>query len=238
MIRLFVPLPLGADILLPLDDVQSHYLLHVMRTKEGEAVLAFNGRNGEWETTLQQQKKNVVQLRCIRQMRAQETLRTVRLLFAPIKRGHGDYTVEKATELGATRLSPIITARTIITRVPLARYESIAREAAEQCERLAVPVFDEPQKLVEVLAAWDKAMPLLYCAENGEAEPMLKALTRFPAPIPLAVLVGPEGGFTPEEATLLRGQNFVHPVSLGPHILRADTAAIAALSLIKGAEGS
>lgn len=231
MIRLFVSHSFKDQTPLTLDEKQSHYLLHVMRCGEGDGVLAFNGVDGEWLVRMAMQKKKTIQLIFEKKIRAQTQEPDVQLLFAPIKRGHGDVTVEKATELGVTCLSPVITQRTVVTRVPLERYKAIAIEAAEQCERLSVPQIDNVQKLETVIKNWDHSRPLLWCAEEGEAQPIMTAATVLGGK-PVSILVGPEGGFTPEELTLLRNQVFVVPVTLGPRILRADTAAVAALALV------
>jgi 16S rRNA (uracil1498-N3)-methyltransferase len=155
------------------------------------------------------------------------------LLFAPIKSARLDFLVEKATELGATHLRPVMTERTQADRVNTRRLRETAREAAEQCGRMDVPIVDEPEKLAAVLAKWPGEAPLYLCAESGEAIPMRDAVMAGPG----AVLVGPEGGFSPAEFTHLRGLPFVVPVSLGPRILRAETAAIAALTCWQNAVG-
>jgi 16S rRNA (uracil1498-N3)-methyltransferase len=236
MIRLFTEHSLALETPIPLEEKQAHYLLHVMRLREGETLLAFNGRDGEWEARLAIPKKNTAILTLHKQTRPQIREGDLWLIFAPIKRGHGDFAIEKASELGATKLFPVITDRTIVTRVTTDRMRAIAIEAAEQCERLSVPAIKEPQKLEALLAGWNPAYPILLCAEAGDAEPLADALPAL-APGPVAVMVGPEGGFSEKEFNLLRAQSFITPVSLGPRVLRADTAAVSAISIIQALHG-
>lgn len=231
MIRLFVSADLSPASSFPLDEKQSHYLKHVMRQNDGDEILVFNGRDGEWQATLSITKKNVV-VTTQKQTRQQINEGQLTLLFAPIKRGHGDMTIEKASELGASALYPIITERTVVSRVPTDRYEAIAIEAAEQCERLSVPKIHAAQKLDVLLANWNPNKHILLCAETGDATPIASALASMNMPA-LAVMVGPEGGFSEKEFQVLRALPFITPVTLGPRILRADTAAISALSIIQ-----
>lgn len=233
MIRLFVDAPLTAQANVPLSDKQAHYLNHVMRVGEGEELLVFNGRDGEWRARFMPKKKSA-DIVIAGQMRVQENEKSLHLFFAPIKRGHGDMAVEKASELGVTELTPIITARTITTRVPTERLAAIAIEAAEQCERLSVPVVHEPSRLQDVFANWPKNEKIFLCAEFGAATPIATALQKER---PAGIIVGPEGGFTETEMKWLCAQDFITPVSLGPRVLRADTAAIAAISVIQAVAG-
>ncbi len=231
MIRLFVSADCSASSSFPLDEKQSHYLKHVMRQNDGDEILVFNGRDGEWQGTLAITKKSVV-VTTHKQTRKQINEGQLTLLFAPIKRGHGDIAIEKASELGASELYPIITERTVVTRVPTERYEAIAIEAAEQCERLSVPKIHDAQKLDVLLKNWNPNKHILLCAEAGDATPIATAMASMNMPA-LAVMVGPEGGFSDKEFQVLRALPFVTPVTLGPRILRADTAAISALSIIQ-----
>jgi 16S rRNA (uracil1498-N3)-methyltransferase len=231
MIRLFVSADLSPQSSFPLDEKQSHYIKHVMRQNDGDTLLVFNGRDGEWRATLTINKKSVI-VTTQTQTRAQINEGQLTLIFAPIKRGHGDITIEKASELGASALYPIITDRTVISRIPTERYEAIAIEAAEQCERLSVPKIHEAQKLDALLKNWNEHKHILLCAEQGEATPLASALASMNMPA-YAVMVGPEGGFSEKEFSTLRALPFITPVSLGPRILRADTAAISALSIIQ-----
>lgn len=234
MIRLYVDAPLSPGATLTLPEKQSHYLLHVMRLKEGDALSIFNGRDGQWRATLTQPKKHGAALVLHEQQRMQKDEAPLTLYFAPIKRGHGDLAVEKASELGVTTLIPLLTARTVATRVPLERLQAIAIEAAEQCERLSVPQLMPPRPLESAFADGVAGAPLFLCAEFGEALPIATALEKGR---PAGVIIGPEGGFTPDEMAFLRSQRGIIPVSLGPRVLRADTAAIAALSVIQALRG-
>ncbi len=235
MIRSYIDQPLELNTSITPCEAHAHYLLHVMRVKEGDSVLLFNGRDGEWEAAVKSVKKHDLTLIVTRQTRAQTALPHLQLLFAPIKRGHGDMVVEKATELGITQLSPIITQHTVVNRVPVDRYEAIAREAAEQCERLSVPQIDEPQKLADALKSLGDT-PLIFCAESGKAEPIATAISASKQG-KLAIVTGPEGGFSGEEFEIIRAHKNVIPVHLGPRILRADTAAIAAISIVQAIIG-
>lgn len=231
MIRLFVSADLSASASFPLDEKQSHYLKHVMRQNDGDEILAFNGRDGEWKCRLAITKKHVL-VNAHTQTRPQINEGQLTLIFAPIKRGHGDMTIEKASELGVSALYPIITDHTVVSRVPTDRYEAIAIEAAEQCERLSVPKIHPAQKLDALLAGWNEHKHILLCAEQGEAAPIASALASMNMP-GMAVMIGPEGGFSEAEFAKLRSLPYVTPVTLGPRILRADTAAISALSIIQ-----
>jgi 16S rRNA (uracil1498-N3)-methyltransferase len=235
MIRLFTPQKLAKDAVFDADERQRHYLSNVMRQKSGDMVLLFDGHNGEWQAELKAEK-NHLSFQLKKQTRPQKEEADIGLVFAPIKRGHGDYMVEKATELGVSRLQPVITQRTIVTRVALDRIQSIAIEAAEQCERLSVPEITSEQKLDGLLQGWDAKRPLLLCAEEGKAEPLAHILRSMHEKA-FSLMTGPEGGFAPEEFEKLRGCSFVTPVSLGPRILRADTAVLAALTLAQALKG-
>ncbi len=231
MIRLFVSADLSSASSFPLDEKQSHYLKHVMRQNDGDEILLFNGRDGEWQSTLSITKKQTLATP-YKQTRPQINEGQLSLIFAPIKRGHGDMTIEKASELGASALYPMITDRTVVTRVPIDRYEAIAIEAAEQCERLSVPKIHPAQKLDALLAGWNPNKHILLCAEQGEATPIAAAIASLNMPA-LSVMVGPEGGFSDHEFEKLHALPYVTAVTLGPRILRADTAAISVLSIIQ-----
>jgi 16S rRNA (uracil1498-N3)-methyltransferase len=236
MIRLWVNQPLGSGSSVLSDARQAHYLAHVMRMKEGDSIHLFNGKDGEWASRISKIKKSGASFECEKQLRPQPQDGHLRLFFAPIKRGHGDMVIEKATELGVTHLSPILTRHTIVSRVPVERYQAIAIEAAEQCERLSVPQIDAPLKLQDALAMLENDTRLILCAEQGKAEPLAAVAAQF-AGQSIAILVGPEGGFDPEEFAFLLKQPNITAAHLGPRILRADTAAIAALSIVQSAAG-
>jgi len=249
MIRLFVPDPLaaGAEIAPSLE--QTRYLLTVMRLGLGDEILLFNGRDGEWRAVVIEVAKRGCRLRVGAPTQAQATPPDLDLIVALVKRARLETIVEKAAELGARRVRLVRTRRTNADHTNVARLQAIAIEAAEQTGRLDVPEVVETLSLDRVLDRWEAPRRLMFCDEAGDtpdvqwggeagrAAPALEALRREPHDIPWAVLIGPEGGFTPEERTQLRRLSFVTPVTLGPRILRADSAAIAALTLWQAALG-
>jgi 16S rRNA (uracil1498-N3)-methyltransferase len=220
---------LAAGQRIRLSPPQAHYLLHVMRARAGDRVSLFNGRDGEWLAVVAEATRRDCVLACDRQMSAQTTDDDLWLLFAPIKKTPADYLAQKATELGVAVLQPILTRRTIVHRVNTERLRANAIEAAEQSGRLTVPEAREPIALERILGAWPPDRKLLFCDEGG-APPILEALTPGPS-VPSAVLTGPEGGFDEAERSMIRALPFTIPVSLGERILRADTAALAALAI-------
>jgi len=223
----------GADVALAPE--QAHYLANVLRLAAGAAVLAFNGSDGEWEAVLAPAGKRKASLAIVRQSLPPAPPPDIDYLFAPIKHARLDYMVQKATELGARRLRPVITRRTIAERVNLERMMANAVEAAEQCNLVFVPEVLAPVKLDQLLADWDHQRRLIFCDERAAGKHPLTTLSTIT--LPAALLVGPEGGFAPEERQLLLAQSFVTPISLGPRILRADTAASAALALLQAVVG-
>ncbi len=240
MIRLLVTSPLSPDFALPLDDGQSRYLTQVMRKGVGDEVLAFNGADGEWRCVIEQIGKRFVILRTQAQTRPQTPMPDLILLIALIKRGRLETVVEKASELGAAEVWPVVTERASVERAREDRLRLIANEAAEQTGRLNTPDIRPTLKLDKVLGDWDKTWPLgrrlLFCDEAGDAGMAADVLARERAG-PWAILIGPEGGFSPGERARLRALPFTVPVSLGPRILRADTAAISAMTLWQAALG-
>jgi 16S rRNA (uracil1498-N3)-methyltransferase len=232
-LHLEAPLSAGGEIILSRD--QGHYLTGVLRLSSGDAVRAFNGRDGEWLAYLATVSKKTVSLRCERRVAEAKLPPDIDYVFAPLKHARLDYVVQKATELGARRLRPVMTSRTVAERVNLDRMRANVVEAAEQCNLVHVPEVLEPEKLEKVLATWEKGRSLVYCDETMIDRNPLVSLKSVRAPT--AVLVGPEGGFTDEEKALLKSRDFVIPISLGPRIMRADTAAIAALTLVQALAG-
>lgn len=228
--RLYVDAPLAAGKAVSLDPARGHYLRNVLRREAGASVLLFNGRDGEWRAVIEEVAKTGARLGVQHQTVAQREGPDLWLVFAPLKRDRIDLLVEKATELGCRRLQPMFTQHTAVTRVNVERLAAHALEAAEQTERLDVPEVAEPRSLGEVLDRWPPARNLIVCAEFGEAAPIAEALPRLPREEPYAVMTGPEGGFASGELDHLRKLPFVTPVGLGPRVLRADTAAIAALA--------
>jgi 16S rRNA (uracil1498-N3)-methyltransferase len=224
---------LGEGMAVPLSEGQAHYLLHVMRAKAGDRVRLFNGRHGEWAATIETIAKRGVVLKAMAQTETQKPVPDIWLVFAPVKKTPADYLAQKATELGAARLQPVFTRRTIVTRVNEERLLANAVEAAEQSDRLSVPQIATPLTLEKLLNSWPAERRLYFCDEGGDAQPLAQAVTAGPA----AIITGPEGGFDPAERDLLRGLPFVTPVTLGPRILRADTAALAALAVWQSVAG-
>jgi 16S rRNA (uracil1498-N3)-methyltransferase len=234
--RLFVKSALHAGAEIALEPDQAHYLANVLRMKPAEQVLLFNGTHGEWCARLAAVGKKKVQLTAEHQTRPQEDGPDLHYLFAPIKRARLDYMAQKATEMGVSVLQPVITRRTVAERVKTERLVANAIEAAEQCGILRVPQVKEPEKLGDLLKDWDKDRRLIFADEAALTASPLDALAAQ-GPGPLAVLIGPEGGFEPEERTALLRQPFVVPISLGPRVMRADTAAVACLALVNAVLG-
>ena len=235
MIRLHVPQPLsaGAAVAPTLD--QSRYLTQVMRLKSGDDLLVFNGQDGEWRCTIAEVLKKGAILKAQEQVRPQTFGPDLELIVAVVKKARVETIVEKAAELGARRVRLTLTQRTNTDRIRLDRLDAIAEEAAEQTGRLDVPVIDDPMKLSDILDGWQDGRRLMFCDETGGA-PVAQALAALPS-ARWAILIGPEGGFSPEERERLRALPFTAAVSLGPRILRADTAAIAAMTLWQSAAG-
>lgn len=236
MIRLHVAAEIAQDVALGLDHGQSHYLTSVMRRAVGDEVLVFNGRDGEWRATIEVAGKRGVILRPTVQERPQAFGPDLDLVIALVKRSRVETIVEKAAELGARRVRLVVTERTNAERTRIDRLSAIAAEAAEQTGRLDVPEIVEPVKLAKLIEGWDASRRLLFCDEAGDAKPVLAALDGAP-PAPWAILIGPEGGFSPAEREALRNLAYATPATLGPRILRADTAAISALTLWQAAQG-
>ncbi len=229
-IRLFVDAALGPGTEVMLTADQAHYLFNVMRVAHGNEVAVFNGRDGEWLAEVTRTGKLRGTVACRRHGRPQRHPPDLWLVFAPIKKARTDFIVEKAAELGAARVLPVFTRRSNTARIQPERLRAHAIEAAEQCGETYVLDIARPVKLEALLAAWDPARRLLFCDEERTANPAAEALAGA-VPGPWAILIGPEGGFDPEEAAHLRALPYVLPVTLGPRILRADTAACAAIAL-------
>lgn len=235
MQRLFVAADLAAGVEFDLEPDQAHYLLHVLRLAEGAELLAFNGRDGEWLVRLAAKTKKTVRLAAVEQARPQPPQPDLHYCFAPLKVGRLDYLVQKAVEMGAGILQPVMTQHTQ-GKIGVDRMRANAIEAAEQCGVLAVPETREPVKLERLLAGWDHERRLIFCDEDASTNNPLPALKSIPQK-KFALLVGPEGGFSEEERRMLRALPFVTAIPLGPRILRADTAAVAALAVIQATIG-
>jgi 16S rRNA (uracil1498-N3)-methyltransferase len=236
MQRLFVPDDLGHGVELEAGPQQSHYLLHVLRLAEGAELLLFNGRDGEWSAAIASRTKRSVRLKLLEPQRPQPPLPDLVYCFAPLKQGRLDYLVQKAVEMGAGVLQPVITQHTQVAKPSIERLRANVIEAAEQCGILAVPQVREADKFERLLAGWDKDRRLIFCDEDAATDNPLAALQSLTGNR-LALLVGPEGGFSDDERRVLRALPFVTPIPLGPRILRADTAAVAALALIQATIG-
>jgi 16S rRNA (uracil1498-N3)-methyltransferase len=234
--RLFVKPQLIAKAEIALEPPQAHYLINVLRCKTGDEVLLFNGRDGEWRGALSAATKKRAAVVIEEQTRPQSDGPDLHYLFAPLKRARVDYMAQKATEMGASLLQPVLTRRTMAERVNTSRLLANAVEAAEQCGILRVPDVAAPEKLPRLLERWDETRLLVFADEAAAVSSPLAALDQERAR-PLAVLIGPEGGFEAEERALLREQPYVLPISLGPRVMRADTAAVAALALVNAVLG-
>jgi len=234
--RLFVAQPLNAGVALQLDRNQANYLTNVLRLRPGEQVLVFNGRDGEWRAAIGGGKRPVLELTEL--ARPQAHAEDLRYAFAPLKHSRLDYVVQKAVEMGAAVLSPVITQHTQVSRLNLERMRANVIEAAEQCGILNIAGVDEPCPLTAFLANRAAQRLLVFCDEDAEDADPVAALKRFRPDAGVDVLIGPEGGFAEPERRALLGQPTVVRLSLGPRILRADTAGVAALALVEAAFGA
>ncbi|MES2270330.1 MAG: 16S rRNA (uracil(1498)-N(3))-methyltransferase [Pseudomonadota bacterium] len=223
--RLYVETALGEGVSVAVDGNAAHYLISVMRVKADEIVLLFDGASGEWAAKARDIRKRDLVLECVAQTRPLETTPDFWLCAAPIKKGRIDLIAEKACELGVARLQPVLTRRAVVDKLNLDRLRAHLVEAAEQCGRTALPELSEMMKLDALLRDWPDGRHLFFADETGGA-PIAEALTAHKGPA--AFLVGPEGGFDPAERDAIRAHPAAVPVSLGPRILRAETAAIAA----------
>jgi len=231
--RLFVRTAISDGAIVELDAAPTNYLGNVLRLGVGAELLLFDGASGEWLARIADAGKKRMTLAVERRTREPETIPDVWLAFAPVKRAQTDWLVEKATELGVARLLPVMTQRTAVERVKLERLEAIAIEAAEQCGRTLLPAIAEPVSLKQLLAGRDGARRL-YFADEGGGEPAARAFASGAAAL---IVTGPEGGFTDEERALIRAAANAVPVSLGPRILRAETAALTALAVFMAVAG-
>jgi 16S rRNA (uracil1498-N3)-methyltransferase len=231
-VRLYIDAPLGSGVPLALDRAQSHYLRRVLRLEDGRDILVFNGRDGEWRAAIEGGRREVM-LRVGDCTRPQIAAGDLHYLFAPLKSARLDYVVQKAVEMGVSRLQPILTRHGQVARVNLDRIRANATEAAEQCGILSLPEIAAPMPLTQALSEWQGERHLVFCDEAADVADPLAALAVVPRRAPLAVLIGPEGGFAAEERAALLKLPAVVRLTLGPRILRADTAAVAALALVQ-----
>ncbi|MES5098370.1 16S rRNA (uracil(1498)-N(3))-methyltransferase [Agrobacterium sp. BA1120] len=236
MQRLFVSQPLNAGEAFEATSDQFNYLANVLRMADGTDILVFNGRDGEWRAQLSYPTRKKILLTAIEQTRPQPATPDLHYLFAPLKVGRMDYLVQKAVEMGAGLLQPVMTQHVQGKITNLDKLRANVTEAAEQCGILAVPEVMEPVKLKDLLETWPETRRIIYCDEGDEGQNPLPILNRIEEK-QIALLVGPEGGFSEEERRLLRDHRCVTPIPLGPRILRADTAAVAALAVIQASLG-
>lgn len=230
--RLCIDTPLAEGTTYGCSQEQANYLLNVLRLGEGARVRVFNGADGEWLAALRPTGRKKCDLDVQQQTRPQSGGPQIRYLFAPIKHARLDYMVQKAVELGAASLEPVVTRRTQVARLNEERMRANVIEAAEQCGVLRLPAVLEARKLEALIDGWDAATPLIFCDEAAPVASPIKALALIAPNTPVALLIGPEGGFDASEREMLLARPFVHAISLGPRIMRADTAAVTALALI------
>ncbi len=235
-VRLFVEGRLSDGASIECTKDQAHYLGNVMRLRSGDAILAFNGRDGEWLAEIGAMRRNDCELLARKRLREQTGGPDIHYLFAPLKKARLDFMVQKATELGVAALRPVMTRRTVAERVKIERMRANVIEAAEQCGVLRVPEIFEPEKLDKILSEWPPERALVFADEAAAIASPLDALAKLP-PGPAALLIGPEGGFAEDERQALLKMRFVHAISLGPRVMRADTAAVAALALMNAVIG-
>ncbi|MFZ1109041.1 MAG: 16S rRNA (uracil(1498)-N(3))-methyltransferase [Rhodomicrobium sp.] len=225
----------GASGETELTQAQSHYLLNVLRLSRGSRLLVFDGKSGEWRAEIVAARKSCV-IRPIEKVREQTAAQDIHYAFAPLKQGRLDYMVQKAVEMGASELRPVITAHTAVSRLNIERMQANAIEAAEQCGVLSIPRIEAPVKLEALLKTCETGRTVVFCDERARASSPVEALEKLKGR-KLAALVGPEGGFSESERDMLLSRSFVCPISLGPRIMRADTAAVAVLALLNAVLG-
>lgn len=234
--RLFLNEALSLYQKINLTEMQSHYLKNVLRMKENAHLLLFNGHDGEWRAEILEIKKKTVVLQIVEKEREQPAPCDLIYCFAPLKHARLDYMVQKAVEMGASVLQPVMTCFTQVTRLNEERMRANIIEACEQCGVLSLANVHAPLSLPELLQNWEPGRHLIFCDEAADTQNPLEILKKM-SPAPLGVLIGPEGGFSDEERTMLQQFSFVHAIPLGPRILRADTAAVAALALVNATLG-
>lgn len=232
--RLYLDGSLSKDAVIDLPREATHYLTTVIRKGVGDSIRVFNGDSGEWRAEISEARKKSAQLTVRDQLRDPAAVPDISLLFAPVRKHRTAFIIEKGTELGVRTFQPVVTARTQFPRLNIDKARLQAIEAAEQTERMDIPDLHEARPLLDVLAAWGDT-PIIFADEAGDAQPAKVICAKLSAPV--AILIGPEGGFTDAERTELRAMKNVHPVTLGPRILRADTAALALLSVWQSESG-
>lgn len=235
LIRLYINHLLEIKQEFELPEASSHYLTNVMKQKEKDIFLGFDGQSGEYELEIIKQSKKHLQVRVLQKTREYKSSPDIWLLFAPVKKDQTDFIIQKAVELGVSKIIPVITRYTISGKTKTERFVAQSIEAAEQCRRLDIPEISSSKTFNEILSTWDESRRLYYMDETQRGLAVGKAFAQAPSPI--ALLVGPEGGFSPEERSALRGLKFSQGVTLGPRILRAETAVVSALSCWQALSG-
>lgn len=235
-IRIWIDQKISANVKITLSNGQSHYLNNVMRCAIGDVISCFNGSDGEYSATIVSINKNQTVIEPLIQDRKPYKEKDVWLIFAPLKKDRTDFVIEKAVELGATKIVPLISERTNSTHIKTERFVLQAIEASEQCGRLSVPEINPPCPLMHLLEKWDKNRLLYFMDERREGNFAKEVFAEFKDK-PCAILIGPEGGFSDKEAEVLNKQSFVKNIQLGPRILRAETAAIASLAVWQAIAG-
>lgn len=235
MPRVFVDAPLAAAGAVALSREQANHLLNVLRLRQGDEILVFNGRDGEWRAQLADAGKRALNATIAEQVRAQPTPPDLHFLFAPLKHARLDYLVQKVVEMGVSCLQPVITRHTQVARVNLDRMRANVVEAAQQCGVLNLPEVEEPSDLAAAVS--DTSRLLVFCDERADVQDPVQALRAAPAGLAVSLLIGPEGGFAEDERAALAKRANVARIALGPRILRADTAAVAALALVQAVLG-
>ncbi len=231
-IRLYFPGKLSLEDPVKLENKQVHYLINVMRKKIDDSILIFNSVNGEFLAKISEIYKNTIIINIIKKIRDVKIENDIWLLFAPVKKSPTEYIVQKATELGVSKIIPVITERTITKNLNLKRLQDIAIESSEQCERITIPEVCAVNKLKDLIPNWDNDRIIFFCDETIKNNDIVKIdFKNLSTKSFGAILVGPEGGFSTNETNYLREKKFIRPIDLGPRILRSDTAVIAALSL-------
>lgn len=231
-IRLYFPGKLSLKSPIKLENKQVHYLINVMRKKIDDSILVFNSVNGEFLAKISEIYKNTIIIDIIKKIRDVKIENDIWLLFAPVKKSPTEYIVQKATELGVSKIIPIITERTITKNLNLNRMQDIAIESSEQCDRITIPEICAVKKLKDLILNWDNDRIIFFCDETIRNNDVVKKdFQNLSTKSFAAILVGPEGGFSANETNYLREKKFIRPIDLGPRILRSDTAVIAALSL-------
>ncbi len=233
--RIYLDAELSAGARFELPREQAHYLSNVLRLGVGDEIRVFNGRDGEWKARISDASRKKCVIYMVEQLREPQPSPDIWLCFAPLRKHRNAFILEKATELGVAEFHPVFTARTQHAKLRLDKMQSQIIEAAEQTERLDLPVLHETTELTKLIDGWSKDRTLIFADEGGDAKPALDVLGKLKGKA--ALLIGPEGGFSDDERTLLRDQKFVKPVTLGPRILRADTAALSLLTLWQATQG-